>query len=409
MDKGGWRSILAICIVWTSTTAAEAAPDTIKIGLIGDFSSVYADLGGRGSLEAARMAVEDFGGSVLGFPIEIVYADAQNKPDIAAGIAREWFDERGVDMITDLPTTGVALAVMDIARQRHKVVMVTSAGSTDITGKFCTPYSVHWTFDSYAIANGAALTMGQHGNETWFILQVDTVFGTALAGSLEVALDRTGNKIAGVLKHPTGTQDFSSFLLQAEASKAGVIVFANAGEDTARVIKQAAEFGITRNGRPRIAAPTIELSDLRSVGLEAAQGLAVIKAFYWDIDERSRQWSRRFYERMHVMPTMMQAGTYGAVSHYLKAVAGTGSKDADAVMARMRDLPIDDFMTAGGKLRIDGRVMRDMYMLEVKKPDESHGEWDMLKLVSTVPGDQAFRALAAGHCPLVTGEAGAAK
>ncbi|NLY28247.1 MAG: ABC transporter substrate-binding protein [Alcaligenaceae bacterium] len=382
------------------TANAQAETGPVKIGVLGDLSGLYSAIGGKGLYDAARMAVEDFGGTLFGKPIEVLSFDTQNKVDVASSRARQWFDVDGVDMVTDMPTSAIALAVSKLGEEKKKVVMVTSAASSDITGKACTPYTVHWTYDTYALAVGTAAAVVKSGGKSWFFLSADYAFGQALQRDATQVIESNGGKVVGAVAHPLNAPDFSSFILQAQASNADVIGLANGGNDTTNSVKQAAEFGVTKS-RQKVAALLAFLSDVKAMGLPLAQGLYLTEAFYWDQTPETRAWSERFYKRNGVMPTMNHAGTYGAVMHYLNAVKATGTKNADKVMAQMRATPINDFMTNNGKLRIDGRVVRDMHLYQVKTPAQSKGEWDLYNLVSTTPGDVAYRPLDKGGCPLV--------
>ncbi|HTZ78525.1 MAG TPA: ABC transporter substrate-binding protein [Stellaceae bacterium] len=383
--------------------AAMAQQGPVKIGILNDQSSLYADLSGKGSVEAAKMAVEDFGGKALGQPVEIVSADHQNKPDVGSAIAQKWYDADGVDMIADVPTSSVALAVQQVSREKKKIVMFSGPAASEITGEKCSPYSVHWTYDTYALAHVTGQSVVKAGGDTWFFLTADYAFGHALERDTTAVVEENGGKVLGSVNVPLNNQDFSSFLLQAQGSKAKIVGLANAGGDTINSIKQAAEFGIVAGGQ-KLAGLLVFVSDVHSLGLQIAQGLQLTEAFYWDQNDETRAWSKRFAARMPGRePTMVQAGVYGAVLHYLKAVQAVGSKDADKVMAKMRETPINDFMTKNGTLRIDGRVMRDMYLFEVKKPSESKGPWDYYKLIRTVPANEAYRPLEKDNCPLVKG------
>ena len=393
------RALIALIFSISPGVAFCADADPVKIGVLADMSGVYADIGGQGSVEAVKMAIEDFGGSVLGKPIEVVSADGQNKPDVASGIARNWYDS-GVDVITDIPASGMALAIMQLSKDKKKIAMVTSAGSSDITGKSCSPYTAHWTWDTYAMSHGTGETIAKRGGKDWFFITADYVFGQTLERDTAAVVTANGGKVLGSVKHPLNTSDFSSYLLQAQSSGAKIIGLANGGADTTNTVKQAIEFGLPKSGAQLVALIAF-ISDIHSLGLKDAQGLMLTEAFYWDLDDATRAWSQRFYQRNKRMPSMTQAGAYGAVTHYLKAVKAVGSKDADKVMAQMRATPINDFMTHDGTLRIDGRVLRDMYLFQVKKPDESKGEWDLYKLVATIPAAEAFRPLSDGGCPLV--------
>src|ERR1700677_2230928 len=400
MARNAAARLLFVVSVVAWCGAARAEDDgPVKIGVLADMSGVYADIGGQGSVKAVKMAIEDFGGSLLGKPIEVVSADGQNKPDIAASIARNWYDS-GVDVIADLPSSGMALAIMQLSKDKKKIAMVTSAGSSDITGKSCSPYTAHWTWDTYAMSHGRGETIVKRGGKDWFFITADYVFGQTLERDTAAVVTANGGKVLGSVKHPLNTSDFSSYLLQAQSSGAKIIGLANGGADTTNNVKQAIEFGLPKSGAQLVALIAF-ISDIHSLGLKDAQGLMLTEAFYWDLDDATRAWSQRFYQRNKRMPSMTQAGAYGAVTHYLKAVKAVGSKDADKVMAQMRATPINDFMTHDGTLRIDGRVLRGMYLFQVKKPDESKGEWDSYKLVATIPAAEAFRPLNEGGCPLV--------
>ncbi len=400
MNKLSIAVALALVAMGGANVHAQASAEQVKIGVLADMSSIYSSIGGKGLVDAARMAVEDFGGSVLGKPIELLSVDTQNKVDVASSKARQWFDIDGVDMVTDMPTSAIALAVSKVGEEKKKVVMVTSAATSDLTGKSCSPYTVHWTYDTYAMSVGTAAAVVKAGGDTWYFLSADYAFGQALERDATQVIEANGGKVLGSAKHPLSAPDFSSFILQAQASKAKVIGLANGGQDTSNSIKQAAEFGVGKDGQ-KVAALLAFLSDIKSIGLPLAQGLYLTEAFYWDLNDQTRAWSQRFYKRNGVMPTMTQAGTYGAITHYLQAVKTVGSKDSDKVMAQMRAAPINDFMTKNGNLRIDGRVIRDMYLFQVKTPAESKGEWDLYKTVATTPGNVAFRPLNQGGCPLV--------
>lgn len=392
--------LIGATILGMGTSSAQTTSHPVKIGVLGDLSSVYSAIGGKGLIDAARMAIEDFGGTVLGKPVELVYSDTQNKVDIASNQARQWFDTEHVDMVTDLPSSGLALAVSMLGEEKKKIVLVTSASTSDLTGKSCSPYTIHWTYDTYALARGTGAAVMKQGGDSWYFITVDYAFGKALERDTTEVIKEMGGTVIGTSTHALGAPDFSSNLLQAQSSKAKVIAIANGGNDAITTIKQASEFGIGRGGQ-KIASLLTFLTDIKSIGLPIAQGLYLTEAFYWDQNDKTREWSQRFYKRNGAMPTMTQAGTYGAVTHYLKAVKAVGSKDSDKVMAQMRATPINDFMTTNGKLRIDGRVVRDMYLYQVKTPEESKGEWDLYKVMGTTPGDQAFRPLDQGGCRLV--------
>ncbi len=377
---------------------AQQAP--LKIGVLSDFSSVYSDIGGMGNVEATKMAIEDFGGQMFGKPIEMISADVLNKPDVASTIARKWWETEGVDMIIDLPTSATALAVMELSRQYEKIMIVTDAASSDITGKSCSPYTAHWTYDTYANAHTVGSAIVKNGGDTWFFLTADYVFGHSVERDTGDVVKASGGKVLGSVKHPLNTADFSSFLLQAQASKAKIIGLANGGGDTINAIKQAGEFGIVAGGQ-NLAAIVMFISDVHSLGLKLAQGLIITEAYYWDLNDKTRAFGKRFLERVKRMPTMNQAATYSATLHYLKAVQAAGTKDTKTVMAKMRALPVRDAFTDNGVLREDGRMVHSMYLFQVKKPEESKGPWDYYKLLAEVPADQAFRPLKDGGCPLV--------
>ncbi|MCS7269292.1 MAG: ABC transporter substrate-binding protein [Geminicoccaceae bacterium] len=382
--------------------AADFTGGKVRIGVLNDQSSLYADITGQGSVVAARMAVEDWGGKVRGVPIEVVFADHQNKPDVGANISRQWYDTEGVDVIVDVPTSSVALAINEITREKNKVFLVSGAATSDLTGPKCSPNTVHWTYDTWALANGTGSAIVQTGGDSWFFLTADYAFGHALERDTEAVVLKAGGKVLGKVRHPLNNPDFSSYLLQAQASRAKIIGLANAGGDTINSIKQAAEFGIVAGGQ-NLAGLLVFITDVHGLGLQTAQGLILTESFYWDLNDQTRAWSKRFAERMNGrMPTMVQAGVYAAVTHYLKALDALGS-DADgrAVVAKMKEIPTDDPLFGKGQIRIDGRKLHPVYLFEVKKPAESKGPWDYYKLKATIPAERAFRPLAEGNCPLV--------
>ena len=348
------------------------------------------------------MAATDFGGAVNGKKIEVIGADHQNKPDVGAAIARQWFDQDGVDMITDLTTSSVALAVQEVARAKNKVVLVNGAASSDLTGKACAPTSVHWMYDTVALANGTGAAVVKAGGDTWFFITADYAFGHALERDTSEVVQANGGKVLGSVKVPLNTADFSSYLLQAQASKAKIIGLANAGGDTINSIKQAAEFGIVAGGQ-KLAGLLVFVTDVRSLGLKTAQGLQLTEGFYWDQDDQTRAWSKKFFDRMHKQPTMVQAGVYSAVTHYLNAVKAADSVDGPTVVKQLKAAPINDFAIRNGHIQDDGSLVHDMYLFEVKKPEESKGEWDLYKQISTIPGAQAFKRPKGNECPLVKG------
>lgn len=385
---------------WAERAQAQAG-DPVKIGVLNDRSGMYADLSGEGSVVAARMAVEDFGGSALGRKVEIVFADHQNKPDVGTTIAAHWYDAEHVTAIVDVPVSSVALAVQDVARRRNRIVLFSAAGSSDITGRHCADVSTQWTFDSVALAKGTALAVTKSGGRSWFFLTADYAFGTAMESDARAYIAQAGGTVVGSIRHPQGTSDFSSYLLAAQASKAQVVGLADAGADTINAIKGASEFGIVAGGQ-KLAAMLIFLSDIHALGLKAAQGLLLTESFYWDLNDATRQWSQRFAARMDGrMPTMVHAGVYSAVMHYLKAVTAAGTTDATAVAAEMRALPVSDAILPSATVRQDGRVMRPFYLFQVKTPQESHGPYDYYRLVREIPAEEAARPLQEGGCPLV--------
>jgi branched-chain amino acid transport system substrate-binding protein len=392
----------AAALLMAGAAEAQTLPDTIKIGVLADMSSLYADLGGPGAVVAAQMAVDDFGGTVLGKKIEIVSADHQNKPDVGASIARQWFDEQGVQMITDLTTSSVALAVQEVAREKNKVILVNGAASSDLTGKACAPTSVHYTYDTTALANGTGAAVVKAGGDTWFFITADYAFGHALQKDTAAVVEANGGKVLGSVNVPLNTADFSSYLLQAQQSKAKVIGLANAGGDTINSIKQAAEFGIVAGGQS-LAGLLLFVSDVHSLGLQTAQGLKLTEAFYWDQDDQTRAWSKKFFDKTNKEPTMTQAGVYSSTLHYLEAIKATGSIDPAGVIKELKSKPINDFMIRNGHLQDDGSLVHDMYLFEVKKPSESQGPWDLYKLISTIPGDQAYKRPHGNECPAVKG------
>jgi len=381
--------------------AAQAANDKVVIGVMNDMSSVYSYLGGMGSVVAARMAVKDFGGKVLGKPIEVIYADHQNKPDVGAAIASKWFDQDGVDAIVDLPTSSVAIAVQQVAKERGKVTLISNGGSSELTGKFCSPTGVHWTYDTYALAHVTGKAIVQQGGKKWFFITADYAFGHQLRDDTAAVVKASGGTVVGSVNVPLNNADFSSFLLQAQQSKAQVIGLANAGGDTVNSIKQAAEFGIVKGGQ-RLAGLLVFIADVNALGLQTAQGLMLTEAYYWDQNAQTRAFAKQFEAEYNgKVPTSGQAGVYGAVLHYLKAMAAAKTEDGVKVVAEMRKMPINDFMTHNGKIRIDGRVIRDMYLFQVKSPQESKYPYDYYKQLAVIPGDQAFRPLSESECPLV--------
>ena len=391
-------------LLGAAATIADAQDDKpLKIGVLSDLSSVYSDIGGLGNIEATKMAIEDFGGEMFGKKIEMVSADVLNKPDVAASLARKWWESEGVDMINDMPTSATALAVMDLSKQFEKVLLITDAASSDITGKSCSPYTAHWTYDTYGNAHTVGSAIVKNGGDSWYFITADYVFGHSIERDTGDVVRAAGGKVLGSSKHPLNTADFSSYLLQAQQSKAKIIGLANGGGDTINAIKQAGEFGIVAGGQ-NLAGIVMFISDIHSLGLKVAQGLIITEAFYWDRDDRSREFGKKFFERMKRMPTMNQASTYSATLHYLKAVKAAGTRDTKTVMAKMREMPVRDAFTQNGFLREDGRMVHSMLLLQVKKPEESKYPWDYYKVLAEVPGEQVFRPLSDGACPLVAGK-----
>ena len=394
---------LALAATAALASAAQAEDLTVKIGVMSDMSGLYADLGGPGSVVAAKMAVADFNPAAHGLKVELVNADMQNKPDVGASIARQWFDVDHVDMIVDVPNSGVALAVNEVAREKNKVFLVSGAASSDLTGPKCSPDTVHWTYDTWMLANGTGKALVKTGGDTWFFLTSDYAFGHALERDTTAVVLANGGRVLGAVAHPLNTSDFSSFLLQAQASKAKIIGLANAGGDTINAIKQGAEFGITAGGQ-QFAGLLVFISDVNSLGLKTAQGLVLTATWYWDMTDANRAWTKRWQaERPGKFPTMVQAGVYSAVTHYLKAVAALKSAaDGKAVVAQMKAMPTDDPLFGKGSIRPDGRKIHPAYLFEVKKPEESKYPGDDYKLRATIPAEEAFRPMKDDNCPMVT-------
>jgi branched-chain amino acid transport system substrate-binding protein len=385
-----------------SAAQAQYTNGIVKIGVLNDMSGTYADLSGRGSVIAARMAVEDFGAATKGMKVEIVSADHQNKPDIGSNIVRKWIDTGKVDVIVDVPTSSVALAVNEIVRDKNKVFLVSGGATSDLTGAKCTPNTIHWTYDTWALANGTGQAIVKTGGDTWFFLTANYAFGLALERDTAAVVVKNGGKVLGRVRHPFPAADFSSFLLQAQASKAKIIGLANAGADTVNSIKQASEFGIVRGGQ-RLAALLAFITDVHALGLQASQGLIMTEAWYWDLNDANREFAKKFApQNKGIYPTMVHAGVYSAVTHYLKAVEALKSDaDGKAVVAKMKELPTNDKLFGEGTVRADGRKIHPMYLVEVKKPTESKAPWDYFKVRATIPADEAFRPLSEGGCPLV--------
>jgi branched-chain amino acid transport system substrate-binding protein len=379
---------------------ALAQNNAVKIGVLDDMSGPYAENTGPGDVAAVKFAIADFGGSVLGKPIELVSADFQNKVDVGVGIAKRWYDNENVDLIVGIPNSAIALALVKVAEEKNRIVMPTAAATSELTGKSCGPNSIHWIYDTYGQGKTIVNALSKQGGDTWFFITVDYAFGLAVESDATNFIKAAGGKVLGSARHPLNSADFSSYVVQAQASKAKGLMFANGGGDIINGVKQASEFGLVKQGM-RISAPLMQFPDVHGVGLKVAQGLLMASPFYWDMNPQARAFTDRFTKEMGRPPSFIQAGTYGAVLHYLKAVKAAGTDEAKAVLAEMKKLPINDFMTKDGTVREDGRVIRDMYLMQVKAPEESKGQWDLAKIIATVPGNEAFRPLADGGCPLV--------
>ena len=380
---------------------AEISDDVVKIGILNDQSGVYADFGGVWSFEAAKMAVEDFGGTVQGKPVEVITADHQNKPDVAANIARQWYDQDQVDAIMELTTSSVALAVQGISKEKKKIDIVTGAATTALTGEQCSPYGFHWAYDTHALAVGTGGALVNNGGDSWFFLTADYAFGYSLEEQTGNFVKESGGTVSGSVRHPLGTNDYSSFLLQAQASGAKVIGLANAGLDTANAIKQASEFGIVQSGQ-RLAALLFTLAEVHGLGAKASQGLTLTEGFYWDRNDETREFGKRFFDRTGRMPNMIQAGTYSAVLQYLKAIDKTGTDETEAVAKALHDMPVNDVFANNGKVGANGRMIYDMYLMEVKSPEQMTGDWDYYNILDTVPGNKAFIDPAESGCSLAS-------
>ena len=392
---------VALGLVPAAASAQQVSDDIVRVGVLTDMTGPYADFAGPGSVVAARLAVEDHGGRALGRPVEVIFADHQNKPDVGGATARRWIDTDRVDMIIDMPNSAVALAVQQIGRERNRVIINTSAASTELTGRQCSPVGFHWVSDSYALSTGTTRAVMEQGGRSWFFMTVDYEGGYALERASEAAVRAAGGTVAGRARHPLNTPDFSSFLLQAQASRAQVVGLANAGTDTVNAIKQAAEFGLMRRGQ-RLVGMFVNITDVRALGLAAAAGVVTTEAWYWDQNDETRAFARRFAERHRgAMPTQYQAGIYSAARHYLRAIEAAGTDAGPAVAAKMRELPVNDMFARNGRVREDGRHVHDMLLVEAKRPEDSRGEWDLYRILATIPADQAFRPLAEGGCPLV--------
>nr|WP_296384568.1 ABC transporter substrate-binding protein [Reyranella sp.] len=388
---------LALCCVLSVPAVAQNG--AVKIGVLDDMSGPYAENTGPGDVAAVKFAIADFGGSVLGKPIEMVSADFQSKVDVGVSIAKRWYDDENVDMVIGIPNSAIALALVKVAQEKNRIVMPTAAATSALTGKGCGPNSVHFIYDTYGQTKTIVNALAKQGGGDWYFITVDYAFGLAIEQDATQFIKAAGGKVVGSVRHPLNTQDFSSYVLQADASKAKNLMVANGGGDIINAVKQAAEFGLIKKG-VRISIPLAQLPDIHGIGLKIGQGLLISSPFYYDMTPEARAYTERFTKEIGRPPSFIQAGTYGAVTHYLKAVKAAGTDEAKAVMAKMKELPVNDFMTRNGKVRPDGRVVRDMYLMQAKTPEESKGEWDLVKMVATVPGDEAFRPMSEGECPL---------
>ncbi len=396
-------AIAAAVIGMTSATlpvAAQVSDNAVKIGVLVDMGGVYSANGGPGVITAVNMAVKDFGGQVLGKPIQIVSADYQNKVDITSAKARQWYDVDKVDMIIESTDSSSAIALQKLGVEKRKITIFAGSASSALTNKECSPYGIHYVYDTYSLATGTARAVLQEGGNSWYFVTADYAFGHSMEKDTSAVVNQMGGKVLGTARHPLSAQDFSSFLIQAQASKAKVVGLANAGRDTQNAVRQAAEFGIVKGGQT-LATLLIFDTDLKGMGLNVAQGLQFTTGFYWDYNQETRDWSNRFFALHKGMPTMIHAGAYSAVMHYLNAIKAVGTDDTEAVMKKMKEAPINDFFAKNGKIRVDGRMIHDMYLAEAKKPSESKGEWDLLKIKRVIPGDQAYQPLAESTCSLV--------
>jgi branched-chain amino acid transport system substrate-binding protein len=398
-------SALLLSAVLSLFPAVSQAQSTdqkpIKIGILSDMSGPYADQAGLGSVEAAKMAIEDIGGKIGNRTIELVSADHQHKTDVALGIVRRWFDIDGVDVVADMPNSGVALAVQQLTRERNKIALFATAATTELTGKQCSPNGIQWVYDAYSNAAGLAKALIKQGQKSWYFITVDYALGQSLELEASKAIRQAGGSIVGAVRHPLNTADFSSYLVHASETPAQVIALANAGADTINSLKQAKEFGLMSKPDRTLVTPLVYISDIHSLGLDLAGGLTFVEGFYWDLDDQTRAWSKRFFDRRGAMPTMTHAGVYSQVRHYLQAVRDVGTSDAQAVLAQMRATPVNDFFSHGGQIRPDGRMVHDMLLVQVKRPNEQKYPWDYYKVLTVIPGAEAFRPLSESECPLV--------
>ena len=395
--KAAVAALLSCCLFGATASGPNGA---VTIGVLDDMSGPYAENTGPGDVLAAKFAIADFGGSVLGKPIELVSADFQSKVDVGVGIARRWYDDENVDMVIGIPNSAIALALVKVAEEKNRIVMPTAAATSALTAQACGPNSIHWIYDTYGLSKTIVQALTKQQVDSWFFITVDYAFGLAIEKDATQFITAAGGKVLGAARHPLNSSDFSSYVLQAQAAKPKGLMIANGGNDIVNTMKQAAEFGLAKQGM-KISAPLAQFPDVHGVGLKIAQGLLIASPFYYDMTPEARAYTDRFTKEMGRPPSFIQAGTYGAVMHYLKAVKAAGTDEAKAVLAEMRKQPINDFMTKNGSIREDGRVIRDMYLMQVKTPEESKGAWDLAKIVATVPGNEAFRPLSEGGCPLV--------
>ena len=398
-----WNSIFfaLVAVAVPAIAAAQTTPKPIKIGVLSDMAGVYMDQAGPGSVEAARMAIEDMGGKIGDRPIELVSADHQHKTDVALNIVRRWYDVDGVDVVVDIPNSAVALAVQQLTKEKDKIVLYATAATTELTGKQCSPNGIQWAYDAYSNSAGLAKILVSQGKKTWFFVTVDYALGQSIEAEATKAILKAGGTVVGGVRHPLNTADFSSYLMQATSKPAQVLALADGGGDLINALKQAKEFGLNNQDRI-IVAPLVYISDIHSMGLDLAGGLTFIDGFYWDLNDETRAWSKRFFARRNAMPTLTHAAVYSEVRHYLEAVKATGTSDSKTLMAKMREMPVNDFFAKNGKVRIDGRMVHDMLLVQVKRPNEQKYPWDYYKVLATIPGDEAFRSLSESECPLVT-------
>ncbi|WP_095146367.1 MULTISPECIES: ABC transporter substrate-binding protein [unclassified Pseudomonas] len=394
-------SAILVSSLIASAAQAEISNDEIRIGYLADMSGTYRDLSGPGGLEALNMAIEDFGGQVNGKKIVVFSADDLNKPDVGANTVRQWVDERNVDMVTGMVASSVVLAASKVVEQSGKLALISGAAASSLTNEYCSPNHIHWTYDSYALANGTAKSVLADGGKNWFILTADYAFGHAMETDISKVVEADGGKVVGKVRHPFPSSDFSSYILQAQGSGADVIAFANAGADTVNSLMTASQFGVAQSGQ-KLAGMVVFLNDIHAMGLGVTQGLMLTTGWYWDMNDESRAWAQRYHQRFGKMPGMVPAGIYSATMNYLNAVKATGSDEAQAVRTQMMATPVNDMFAKNGKVRADGRMVHDMYLVQVKTPAESKGEWDLYKIVRTIPGDEAYRPVSESKCKLLT-------